>query len=730
MDVGKPSKKIIIRKFKPRLKNHNFDLNWEILHDSIIKIQKKQKALTTCEDLYSLVEKLCRENYAGEMYNRLLVLISNSAKNGYEEIYKISQNFSVQIFLERLNNLWESFCQQMNLVRNIFLYMDRTYRVQNTQIISLWDSGLDAFRSCVISNKDIKYRTVKGILSLIEFERNGITVDRQLIKSLLRMFMSLQIYDNVFEPEFLKATQRMYEQESKVKLQELEISHYLIHVSKRLNEETERLLIYLDSSTAKKLINVTETCFIMNYLNLIINKGTDTLLSLKKNDDLGLLYNLLSRVKNGQNTFKTAFSEYIKKIGRTLISDTSRDKFLVQDLMNFKTDLDEIILKCFDNNEKFIQAEKDSFDYFINTRPNRPAELIAKFMDSKLRTGNKECSEEELDAVMDKVILLFRFIQGKDVFEAFYKKDLAKRLLLGRSASVDAEKAMLFKLTHECGAGFTQKLEGMFKDMEISREFCNAFKQNVEANDRDGNFSKVEIGVNILTMGHWPTYPIMEVNIPPQLSQLQLICGNFYASKHNGRKLHWQYSLASAILKATFKPTILKEMDVSLFQAIVLLMFNNKIEFSYEEILIESKIEETELKRTLQSLACGKFRVLRKDPKGKEVESTDNFLFNEDFNDRLYRIRISQVQMRETEAEHQQTEEQIFQDRQYQIDAAIVRVMKTRKEISHNLLMTELLNQLRFASKPTDLKKRIESLIDREYMSRDKNDAQLYHYVA
>ena len=42
--------------------------------------------------------------------------------------------------------------------------------------------------------------------------------------------------------------------------------------------------------------------------------------------------------------------------------------------------------------------------------------------------------------------MLFRFVQGKDVFEAFYKKDLAKRLLLGRSASVDAEKLVLFKL--------------------------------------------------------------------------------------------------------------------------------------------------------------------------------------------------------------------------------------------------------------------------------------------
>ena len=35
---------------------------------------------------------------------------------------------------------------------------------------------------------------------------------------------------------------------------------------------------------------------------------------------------------------------------------------------------------------------------------------------------------------------------GKDVFEAFYKKDLAKRLLIGKSASVDAEKSMLSKL--------------------------------------------------------------------------------------------------------------------------------------------------------------------------------------------------------------------------------------------------------------------------------------------
>ena len=71
------------------------------------------------------------------------------------------------------------------------------------------------------------------------------------------------------------------------------------------------------------------------------------------------------------------------------------------------------------------------------------------------------------------------YVQGKDVFEAFYKKDLAKRLLLGKSASSDAEKIMIAKMKTECGSGFTSKLEGMFKDMDVSKDFMIPFKQSV-----------------------------------------------------------------------------------------------------------------------------------------------------------------------------------------------------------------------------------------------------------
>ena len=76
---------------------------------------------------------------------------------------------------------------------------------------------------------------------------------------------------------------------------------------------------------------------------------------------------------------------------------------------------------------------------------------------------------------------LFRFIDGKDMFEAFYKKDLSKRLLLDKSASIDAEKSVITKLKAECGSGFTCKLEGMFKDVELSRDVMAAFRSSPQA---------------------------------------------------------------------------------------------------------------------------------------------------------------------------------------------------------------------------------------------------------
>lgn len=86
-------------------------------------------------------------------------------------------------------------------------------------------------------------------------------------------------------------------------------------------------------------------------------------------------------------------------------------------------------------------------------------------------------TDEEVDVILDKTITVFRFIAEKDVFERYYKAHLAKRLLLNRSSSDDAERGMLAKLKIECGYQFTQKLEGMFHDMKLSVEIQTAYKE-------------------------------------------------------------------------------------------------------------------------------------------------------------------------------------------------------------------------------------------------------------
>lgn len=75
----------------------------------------------------------------------------------------------------------------------------------------------------------------------------------------------------------------------------------------------------------------------------------------------------------------------------------------------------------------------------------------------------------------------------------------------------------------------------------------------------------MDLSVQILTSGFWPSYPIMDCTLPQQLSAAQGVFKDFYLSKHSGRKLVWCSPLGTCILKAGFDAGS-KELSVSLFQ--------------------------------------------------------------------------------------------------------------------------------------------------------------------
>ena len=82
---------------------------------------------------------------------------------------------------------------------------------------------------------------------------------------------------------------------------------------------------------------------------------------------------------------------------------------------------------------------------------------------------------------------------------------------------------------------------------------------------------------------------------------------------------------------------------------------------------------EVDLKRHLQSLACAKFKVLKKHPASRDVNDTDTFSFNADFTSSMQRIKISTVagsSKVENAEERKETRDRIEEERKHQIDVS------------------------------------------------------------
>jgi cullin 3 len=156
-------------------------------------------------------------------------------------------------------------------------------------------------------------------------------------------------------------------------------------------------------------------------------------------------------------------------------------------------------------------------------------------------------------------------------------------------------------------------------------------------------------------------------------------------------------------------------------------------------LVIQTKIPMQDLKKNLIALCLpadkeipGSKLLLRSPKDKKEIDKDTIFSPNEKFLSKLIKVKILPVVMKETQEQHQETNEKINEERKWVMDAVIVRIMKMRKKMEHRQLVLETTEQLqsKFMPSPEMIKKRIESLIEREYLERAEDDRNVYHYLA
>ncbi|PNX63794.1 cullin-1-like protein, partial [Trifolium pratense] len=162
--------------------------------------------------------------------------------------------------------------------------------------------------------------------------------------------------------------------------------------------------------------------------------------------------------------------------------------------------------------------------------------------------------------------------------------------------------------------------------------------------------------------------------------------------------------------------------------AAALLLFNNADKLSYSEIMTQLNLNNEDLVRLLHSLSCAKYKILLKEPNTKTISPKDSFEFNSKFTDKMRRIKIPLPPV----DERKKVIEDVHTDRRIAIDAAIVRIMKSRKVLGHQQLVSECVEQLGRMFKPDikAIKKRIEDLISRDYLERDQDNPNTFKYLA
>ena len=322
---------------------------------------------------------------------------------------------------------------------------------------------------------------------------------------------------------------------------------------------------------------------------------------------------------------------------------------------------------------------------------------------------------------------IFKYIDDKDVFQKFYSRMLAKRLVQTTSASDDAETNMIAKLKEACGFEYTNKLQRMFQDMQISKDLNTAFKDHQEKTYTDSKIA-VDASYHILGTGFWPLTPPTTPFTPPQIiiktyERFQA----FYANKHSGRKLTWLWQLCKGEVRANYTKSgnkIPYTFQVSTYQMAILLLFNESRNdtVSYDEIAASTGLARETLDPSIAVFV--KARVLTPEPESGKTESGTSYKLNHGFKNKRVKVNLNIGIKSEAKQEVEDTHKTIEEDRKLLIQSAIVRIMKSRKKLRHQLLLQETIAQISQRFKPSvqDIKKCIDILLEKEYLERLEGD--------
>ncbi|XP_017675759.1 cullin-2 isoform X2 [Pipra filicauda] len=771
---------------KPRVVD--FDETWNKLLTTIkavVMLDYVERA--TWNDRFSDIYALCvayPEPLGERLYTETKIFLENHVRHLHKRVLEAEEQVLVMY-----HRYWEEYSKGADYMDCLYRYLNTQFIKKNKlteadlqygyggvdmnePLMEIGELALDMWRKLMIEplqailirmllreiknpstppTRQAEYQlkhfcsNTKGSRQDLEFDRCGEDPNQKVIHGVINSFVHveqykkkfpLKFYQEIFECPFLNETGEYYKQEASNLLQESNCSQYMEKVLGRLKDEEMRCRKYLHPSSYGKVIHECQQRMVADHLQFL-HAECHNIIRQEKRSDMANMYTLLRAVSSGLPHMIQELQNHIHDEGLRATSNLSQENMptqFVESVLEVHSKFVQLINTVLNGDQHFMSALDKALTSVVNYREPKSIckapELLAKYCDNLLKKSAKGMTENEVEDKLTSFITVFKYIDDKDVFQKFYARMLAKRLIHGLSMSMDSEEAMINKLKQACGYEFTSKLHRMYTDMSVSADLNNKFNNFIKNQD-----TIIDLGISfqiyVLQAGAWPLTqaPSSTFAIPQELEKSVQMFELFYSQHFSGRKLTWLHYLCTGEVKMNYlcKPYVAM---VTTYQMAVLLAFNNSETVSYKELQDSTQMNEKELTKTIKSLLDVK--MINHDSDKEDIETESTFSLNMNFSSKRTKFKITTSMQKDTPQEMEQTRSAVDEDRKMYLQAAIVRIMKARKVLRHNALIQEVISQSRARFNPSIsmIKKCIEVLIDKQYIERSQASADEYSYVA
>ncbi|KAL4096248.1 hypothetical protein PRIC1_009610 [Phytophthora ramorum] len=763
----------------------NFENVWREMQPPLASlVTGTPQTLTNAKwlEMYSGIYKICTNPGAPQaemLFFRLRGLLVKHVEAILKELNAIDGEPE---FLKHYCASFESFATGTHYISELFRYLNRywisyshceTGQAPVPGVYPVTELSLHIWHDIAFSK--LKKRLVKAIIHIFHAarsDRSECFEDGDCITSTVQTYFSLglcrqdqmSLYREELEHPFLEDAARYYSTKAMELLSRVTISEYLREAELLCDQEQKRCELRLHRTT---VIQVRQACcrvLVDEHADQICEDAESFLINNQK-DDLHRLFSLFSELanENALMSFKNILKKYIERSGLEVVQKfqqedaTKNPEIYIEALVQVRNKYFELIKDAFGYHPLMRTALDQACRTFANSHPRLP-ELLAKYTHYLMSRDKKHGAsralvlpgsprsklppllDDMLEQKIENISVVFCLIDDKDIFKKYYSKFLAKRLIKGTSASNDMEILLIQKLRDICGCDFVSKLQKMLKDKLLSKELMDAFaawleEKDIELRSEDAaNVSALDLHhalsyhCDVLTAGAWPISSAAaehKIFLPPGIEAHTILFTKFYTERSTGRKLLWIHHLSFGMIQShCFDKRY--EFLLSFYQMLILVQFNTAKEMSRSDIVQLTNIPEQDCTHHLASLV--KIKVLSSNGDAANPTYAINFGFSS------RKLRISAVPNSPVESPKaiKAPTREVDEDRKMSLQAAIVRVMKTRRDIHQAQLMHEVAEMLvnQFVPTSTAIKQNVEILIQKEYLRRHEVDQTRFLYVA